>query len=102
MVIAVDSQPVGCLTNRGSATISHMLILEDTLLPAQPTATMLVVHHSAAPVAHFAAAIDTPSTITARRTRRYTSTLYIPGTIHRLDFESMNDGGRYIFQPPQC
>ena len=41
-----------------------------------------------------------PSTITARRTGRYTSTLYIPGTIHRLDFEPMNDGGRYSIQPP--
>ena len=42
-----------------------------------------------------------PSTITARRTGRYTSTLYIPGTIHRLDFEPMNDGGRYRIQPPK-
>ena len=42
-----------------------------------------------------------PSTITARRTGRYTSTLYIPGTIHRLDFEPMNDGGRYNIQPPK-
>ena len=41
-----------------------------------------------------------PSTITARRTRRYTSTLYIPGTIHRLDFEPINDGGRYSVQSP--
>ena len=43
----------------------------------------------------------TPSTITARRTRRYTSTLYIPGAIHRLDFEPMNDGGRYSIQSPK-
>ena len=37
---------------------SHPLILSPTL-PAQPTATIPVVHHSAAPVAHFAAALDT-------------------------------------------
>ena len=30
-----------------------------------------------------------PSTITARRTRRYTSTLNIHGTIHRLHFKPM-------------
>ena len=41
-----------------------------------------------------------PSTITARRTRRYTSTLYIHRTIHRLDFEPMDDGRRYGFQSP--
>ena len=42
-----------------------------------------------------------PSTITARRTRRYTSTWYIHPTTHKHDFEPMNGGGRYIFQPPQ-
>ena len=41
-----------------------------------------------------------PSTITARRTRRYTSTLYIRRTIHRLNFEPMDGSGRYSFQPP--
>ena len=41
-----------------------------------------------------------PSTSTALRTRRYDSTWYIPGTIHRLNFEPMDGGGRYIFQPP--
>ena len=41
-----------------------------------------------------------PSTITARRTRRYTSTLYILGTIRRVGYYPMNDGGRYSFQPP--
>ena len=41
-----------------------------------------------------------PSTITARRTRRYTSTLYIPGTIQRIGYYPMDDGGRYSFQPP--
>ena len=41
------------------------------------------------------------STITALRTRRYTSTLYIHHTIHKHDFEPMDGSGRYIFQPPQ-
>ena len=41
-----------------------------------------------------------PSTITARRTRRYTSTWYIRRTIHRLNFKPMDGGGRSIFQPP--
>ena len=41
-----------------------------------------------------------PSTITARRTRRYTSTLYIPGTIQRVGYYPMDDGGRHSFQPP--
>ena len=43
-----------------------------------------------------------PSTITARRTRRYTSTWYIHRTTHKHDFEPMDGRGRYIFQPPQC
>ncbi len=43
-----------------------------------------------------------PSTITARRTRRYTSTRYIHPTAHKHDFEPMDGRGRYIFQPPQC
>ena len=43
-----------------------------------------------------------PSTITARRTRRYTSTWYIHPTAHKHDFEPMDGRGRYIFQPPQC
>ncbi len=42
-----------------------------------------------------------PSTITALRTRRYDSIWYIPGAIHRLDFEPMNDGGRYSIQSPK-
>ena len=41
-----------------------------------------------------------PSTITARRTRRYTSTLYIHRTTHKLDFEPMNGGRRSGLQPP--
>ena len=41
-----------------------------------------------------------PSTITARRTRRYTSTLYIRRTIHGVGYNPMEDGGRYSFQPP--
>ena len=41
-----------------------------------------------------------PSTITARRTRRYTSTLYIPGTIQRIGYYPMDDSGRSILQPP--
>ena len=41
-----------------------------------------------------------PSTITARRTRRYTSTLYIRHTAHRLDFKPMDGGGRSSFQLP--
>ena len=41
-----------------------------------------------------------PSTITARRTRRYTSTLYIHRTIHKLDLKPMNGGGRSNLQPP--
>ena len=43
-----------------------------------------------------------PSTITARRTSRYTSTWYIHPTTHKHDFEPMDGTGRYIFQPPQC
>ena len=43
-----------------------------------------------------------PSTITARRTRRYTSTWYIRRTIHRLNFKPLDDGRRSIFQPPIC
>ena len=42
-----------------------------------------------------------PSTITARRIRRYTSTWYIHPTTHKQDFETMDGRGRYIFQPPQ-
>ena len=42
-----------------------------------------------------------PSTITARRTCRYTSTLYIPGTIQRVGYYPMDDGGRYSIQPVQ-
>ena len=42
-----------------------------------------------------------PSTITARRTRRYTSAWYIHRTIHKLSLEPMDGGGRYTFQPPQ-
>ena len=41
-----------------------------------------------------------PSTITARRTRRYTSTLYIRRTIHGFGYNPMNDGGRYSIQSP--
>ena len=41
-----------------------------------------------------------PSTITARRTRRYTSTRNIHPAIPRVDFNPMNGGGRYTFQPP--
>ena len=39
-------------------------------------------------------------TITARRTRTYTSTLYIRRTIRRIGYYSMNDGERYSFQSP--
>ena len=41
-----------------------------------------------------------PSTITARRTRRYTSTLYIHRTIHGVGYNPMNGGGRSNLQPP--
>ena len=41
-----------------------------------------------------------PSTITARRTRRYTSTLYIHRTTHKLDLKPMNGGERSNLQPP--
>ena len=41
-----------------------------------------------------------PSTITALRTRRYTSTLYIHHTIHGFGYNPMNDGGRYSIQSP--
>ena len=41
-----------------------------------------------------------PSTITARRTRRYTSTLYINSTIHRVVYDFMDGGGRSDLQPP--
>ena len=43
-----------------------------------------------------------PSTITALRTRRYTSTLYIHRTTRRLDFKPMDGGGRSDLQPPFC
>ena len=41
-----------------------------------------------------------PSTITALRTRRYDSTWYIPGTIHGVDYDPMDDGRWYGIQPP--
>ena len=41
-----------------------------------------------------------PSTITALRTRRYTSTLYIHHTIHGFGYNPMNDGGRYSIRSP--
>ena len=41
-----------------------------------------------------------PSTITALRTRRYTSTLYIHRTIHGVGYNPVNDGGRYSIQSP--
>ena len=41
-----------------------------------------------------------PSTITALRTRRYDSTWYIPGTIHRFENDPMDGGRRSNFQPP--
>ena len=41
-----------------------------------------------------------PSTITALRTRRYTSTLYIRRTIHGVGYNPMNDGGRYSIWSP--
>ena len=41
-----------------------------------------------------------PSTITALRTRRYTSTLYIHHTIHGFGYNPMNDGGWYSIQSP--
>ncbi len=41
-----------------------------------------------------------PSTITARRIRRYTSTLYIHGTIRRVGYYPMDDGKRHSLQPP--
>ena len=41
-----------------------------------------------------------PSTITALRTRRYTSTLYIHHTIHGFGYNPMNDAGRYSIQSP--
>ena len=41
-----------------------------------------------------------PSSITARRTRRYICTLYIHSTIRRLDFNPMDAGGRSDLHPP--
>ena len=41
-----------------------------------------------------------PSTITALRTRRYTSTLYIRRTIHGVGYNPMNDGRRYTIRSP--
>ena len=38
-----------------------------------------------------------PSTITALRTRRYDSTWYIPGTIHRFENAPMDGEGGTIF-----
>ena len=40
------------------------------------------------------------STITARRTRRYTSTLYIRRTIHGVEYNPMYDGRRYSIKSP--
>ena len=41
-----------------------------------------------------------PSTITARRSRRYTSTLYIHRTIRKVGYNPIDGGGRYRIQPP--
>ena len=41
-----------------------------------------------------------PSTITALRTRRYTSTLYIHLTSHGVGYNPMNDGRRYSIWSP--
>ena len=41
-----------------------------------------------------------PSTITALRTRRYTSTLYIHHTIHGVVSNPMDGGRRYSIQSP--
>ena len=41
-----------------------------------------------------------PSTITARRTRRYDSTWYILGTFHGVENDPMDGGRRYGIQPP--
>ena len=41
-----------------------------------------------------------PSTITALRTRRYTSTLYIRRTIHGVGYNPMYDGRRYSIWSP--
>ena len=43
-----------------------------------------------------------PSTITAtaRRTRKYTSTLYIHRTIHGVGYNLINDGRRYTIRSP--
>ena len=56
-------------------------------VPVQPE------HPGGLPDAH-------PSTITARRTRRYTSTWNIHRTIHKLSFKPMDGGRRYGIQPP--
>ena len=40
------------------------------------------------------------STITARRTLRYTSTLYIHRTIHGVGYNPVNDGRRYTTRSP--
>ena len=41
-----------------------------------------------------------PSTITARRARGYTSTLYVHRTIHGVGYNPMNDGRRYTIRSP--
>ena len=41
-----------------------------------------------------------PSTITARRTRRYTSPWYIRRTIRRAGYDPMDGGGWSDLQPP--
>ena len=38
--------------------------------------------------------------ITARRIPKYTSTLYIPDTIHRVDYYPTDDSGQTSLQPP--
>ena len=41
-----------------------------------------------------------PSTMTALRIRRYTSTWYIRPTIHRLNFQPIDGRGQSSLQPP--
>ena len=41
-----------------------------------------------------------PSTITARRIRRYASTLYIHGAIRKVGYDPTDGGRRSNLQPP--
>ena len=94
-----DDAGIGLLPSlsRGWAATAHSAA--DTLA-APNSASILRTVSRCNPNSRAASRMLTPSTITARRTRRYTSTLYIRRSTHRLNFKPMDDGGRSNLQPP--